>query len=207
MLTWIASVFASGPGTGGVTLLNLAAGSLGPTLATLLFAAAGTAIFWLLLLLPYRRLTRARRSAKETMEACGFVFFGCLLGFAVGMAMGLSRDPAVGAVVPAVLTLIGALVGYVYSKDSTANPSSKFTIVVAALALTTFFFSGTFAGATARGVWDQHARDFELYKLQYASDLDLHRIKYRAELARVERIHQAELERLHEGSESGRSKQ
>lgn len=173
---------------------RLMAGNFIFTLEVLLFAVMGAAVFWVLFLLPYRCVAKIAWSRKDLWEEAGFLFFSCLLGFTVGVTMGLSREAAVSAVVPAVLTLIGALVGYLYSGAIAVVAVARFTIVVSAVVLTTFFFWGTFAGATARLSWDQYGRDFELYKLRYVSDLELHRRKYEAELQRISLIYQAQLE-------------
>lgn len=173
---------------------GLITGNLTFTLGALLLGLVGAAVFWVLFLLPYRYLAKIGWSAESVGEEVSFLFFGCLLGFTVGVTTGLSREAAVGAVVPAVLTLIGALVAYLYSGTIALRAIARFTILVSAVALTTFFFWGTFAGATARLSWDKYARDFELYKMKYASELELHRKKYDAELQRISRIHQADLE-------------
>jgi len=173
---------------------NLITGNWTFILGAILWAAVGAVIFWLLFLLPYRRFGNVAFAADAFFEEVSFLFFGCLLGLTIGLATGLSREAAVGAVVPAMLTLIGVLVGYLYSAVVAPRPVIKFTILVSAVALTTFFLWGTFTGAALRAPWDQYSRDFELYKQRYTSDLELVGKKYDAELQRISRIHEAELE-------------
>lgn len=175
-------------------MLSLISKSWTLIFGSLLWAGVGAMVFWVLLILPYRRFTKIATSRAEFLEEIGFLFFTCLLGLTVGTVTALSREAAVGAVVPAILTLIGVLVGYAYSGAVTLPPVTKVTIIVSAISLMGFFLSGTSMGASLRSPWDQYSRDFELYKIKYASQLELERMKYDAELQRIARIHQAELE-------------
>lgn len=158
------------------------------------WAAIGACVFWLIALLPYRKLGGVRFTAKDVFTEVSLIFLGCLLGLIVGLVTGLSRQAAIGAVVPAILMFIGALVGYLFSGTGGTAEHTKFNILVSAIALITFFFGGTVAGAAIRVPWDQQTQAIELYKLQYASDLERLRMKYEAELQRTARIHQVELD-------------
>ncbi len=150
----------------------------------ILWAGAGAILLWLLLLVPYRWFIGVAFAADTVCEELSFLFFGCLLGLTVGIVTGHSREAAVGAVVPAILTLIGALVGYLYSGPNSVRRVTKFSILIASIALTIFFFWGTYEGASRRFPWDQYARALELQKLQYMSALELNRMKYQADLER-----------------------
>src|SRR5688500_11338684 len=83
------------------------------TIPFLVSAALGAAVFTVVVL-PYRGpLNPWNRS--ELAHDFGFLLFACVLGLTVGLLAGYSREAAIGAVVPAVLTLIGALVGFMCS--------------------------------------------------------------------------------------------
>ena len=163
-------------------------------LGTIVWAAAGALVLWLLLIIPYQR-TRIVRAVRSTaIEDLVFLYFGCLLGAAVGVVTGVSRQPAITAVVPSVLTLIGALIGYLYSTTTFGTESKRFTVLVGAIAVVLFFSWGTLAGGVLRYPADEDARVMELNRLRYATDLENTRLRFEMELKRAAMKHQAELD-------------
>jgi hypothetical protein len=155
-----------------------------------LSAAAGAIVFGLFLL-PCRKPPKRAGRWSQFMQNLLFVFFACLLGLIVGVLAGYSREPAIGAVIPAVLTLIGALVGVAYSGSLSLNRENRLAIVVAAIALVMFLFWGTLAGARLRHPWNCYLGKVEAYK----NTLEMQRLRYQADLEKQKLAYQAKIER------------
>ena len=85
-----------------------------------------------------------------------FYFFVALptseLGFVVGFLIGVSRSPAIGTVIPAVLTLLGGLGIYVFGTEN------RFKVVVgySVLILVCTLFYGVERGAFERDATREH---------------------------------------------------
>lgn len=107
------------------------------------------------------------------------IFSLSLLGITAGWLTGNSRDPAVGAVVPAMLTFVGGLSTYIAIQKSERQKSTYMPTVVASctLALAGMFFLGTLWGATNRSVFDDPEVKFQqmLDEEQNRFRLELHK--------------------------------
>lgn len=156
---------------------------------------AGAVVAWLVFLLPHHLLTSQRVSLIGVCEQGAMLLFGCALGLIVGVSTGLSRAPAVSATVPAILTIVGALIGYVWS-TGTLNQTARFTVLASAIVLTFAFAGGAAFGAAVRLEADTVAKRFELEKMKYASELRLHEKAFDAKVAEGARQHSFEIEVL-----------
>ena len=131
-------------------------------------------------------MTRAawlRRRPREDRHLW-FVFLAILafsmLGFVTGEVMGVSRESAVGTVVPAVLTLLGGVAVYlVGSKGAEAQANVSAMVLCFAVAL----LIGSLFGARVRVEYDYAATDPERLRIR---DLALEQNKFAVEVQRLE---------------------
>lgn len=102
--------------------------------------------------------------AKEkNRDAFLLIFSMALLGIVAGISTGRSREPAVSAVVPAVLSLISVLMIYIVAAKS--RDQQKLTsLVVVAFILN--FFVGIHWGADVRSGIDEYANSQEYLERQ-----------------------------------------
>lgn len=107
--------------------------------------------------------------------------FACL-GLVIGILTGASMTPVVGSLLPALLTLLGALLAYMFGKESLAvwRPAIPYCLI--ALMLSALY--GIFMGGTIRDTWQrnadiQHAADlyYEKVDLEVAKQIRLDRLK------------------------------
>jgi len=107
--------------------------------------------------------------------------FACL-GLVIGILTGASMTPVVGSLLPALLTLLGALLAYMFGKESLAvwRPAIPYCLI--ALMLSALY--GIFMGGTIRDTWQrnadiQHAADlyYEKVDLEVARQIRLDRLK------------------------------
>ena len=148
----------------------------------LLWAFGLAGLFWLVAVLPYRRLTGTPFLKPAILEEFLFLVFASFLGITIGFISGMSRAPVTGAVVPAVLTLVGTLVGYLFSSTERVTGPRAFNVLCAAFCLLFSFLLATFAASGSRQRWDRHLEALELYKVKYASELKLIELEYEAKL-------------------------
>jgi 4-hydroxybenzoate polyprenyltransferase len=94
-----------------------------------------------------------------------FIFSFGFLGGVLGYSAGYSRVPVVGTILPALLTFVTALLGYLFSKDQleTYRPLIPYCIVV--LLLNSFY--GLSVGSIMRGKFDDFERDYQKRLLYY----------------------------------------
>lgn len=88
--------------------------------------------------------------------------FSCL-GMVIGILTGTSMTPVVGSLLPALLTLLGAMLAYMFGKESLAvwRPAVPYCLIV--LMLSALY--GIFMGGTIRDTWQRNA------DIKRASDL------------------------------------
>jgi hypothetical protein len=94
-----------------------------------------------------------------------FIFSFGFLGGVLGYSAGYSRVPVVGTILPALLTFVTALLGYLFSKDQleTYRPLIPYCIVV--LLLNSFY--GLSVGSIMRGKFDDYEREYQKRFLYY----------------------------------------
>jgi uncharacterized membrane protein (UPF0136 family) len=88
-----------------------------------------------------------RNIVPSAYHALLMAFPCALIGFVVGYLTGNSRVAAIGAVVPAILTLIGGLGAYVFGRDSQNRNAIGYIICIFVVSL----LIGTENGANTRG--------------------------------------------------------
>ena len=77
-----------------------------------------------------------------------------MLGLVAGYLTGFSRSPAVGAVLPAVLSLVGGLAVFLIGKDPSVRVAVSLSVLI--------FATGLLLGATWGAVMRQAAEDYYL---------------------------------------------
>lgn len=124
-------------------------------------------------------LTRGQGMASGSTGLIGA--FSCL-GLVIGILTGASITPVVASLLPALLTLLGALLAYMFGKESLAiwRPTVPYCLI--ALMLSALY--GTFMGGTIRDTWQSNADTkraealyYEKVQLEVAKQMGLDRLK------------------------------
>lgn len=103
-----------------------------------------------------------------------FVLVFALLGSIIGLIMGNTREASVSAILPALLTIITALAGYAFTKESIAVLRPVIPYCLVAVMLSSYYSLNV--GATVRQKSDHYKEDYELWKLWYEKvDLEVHK--------------------------------
>lgn len=87
-----------------------------------------------------------------------------LLGGVTGFAVGVSRVPVVGVVLPAMLTFTTGLLGYVFSKEKS---NLKYVIPFCLIVVYTNSLLGLFIGSQLRGKHEEYERQYTEWLLHY----------------------------------------
>jgi hypothetical protein len=85
-----------------------------------------------------------------------------IVGIIIGFITGLSREPAISALIPAVLTLIGGIVLYLINKDRNQAVIAGFSVIVLSFNL----FVGSTLGSINRGYVNEQMESLEYLKKQ-----------------------------------------
>lgn len=109
-----------------------------------------------------------------------FAFLFGLVGASMGLLLGASREPAVNAFLPAILTLLGGMIVYVFPKKEARisllasgekeTPDPQFVrsfVMVAISALMISTVTGANFGASVRQASEEFDREYERWKLHY----------------------------------------
>lgn len=108
----------------------------------------------------------ARYIGKLHVEGQGVLIASfAVLGGILGVSVGASRSPELGAILPALLTVITFLLGYLFSREhlSEWRPIIPYCILV--LLLNSFY--GLFVGSTIRGKHENFVREHQKRLLYY----------------------------------------
>jgi hypothetical protein len=89
--------------------------------------------------------------SKGRVACVPTVFALSLLGIVIGLLTGLSRESAIGAVLPAVLGLLGGVMIYLIG---TKGASLQATVVMGAIGLTLNLLVGAYWGAHSRALYE-----------------------------------------------------
>lgn len=119
--------------------------------------------------------------AKEVKQLFIVVFAMALLGITTGQMTGQSREPAVGAVLPAVLGLIGGISVYlVGSKDS----QHQFAVSLAIIAFTINLLVGTFWGSHLRTQYESvlQSEEYLLDRARAEHNVALKKLQYEKQI-------------------------
>jgi len=99
--------------------------------------------------------------SKQRCWSWLFLFFSlCVLGAVAGWLTGNSRDPAVGAVVPAVLTFVGGLATYLAFARAD-DPRTPLLLAGCTLSIAFPFFVGELLGSYNRAHLDDPEVQYE----------------------------------------------
>jgi|GEM_PF-4719600 len=125
------------------------------------------------------RLSKTQDIASGSTGLIGA--FSCL-GLVIGILTGVSLTPVVASLLPALLTLLGALLAYMFGKESLAiwRPTVPYCLI--ALMLSALY--GIFMGGTIRENWQKnadikhaHALYYEKVELEVAKQKNLDDLK------------------------------
>ena len=108
----------------------------------------------------------SRLSGKDRLkDRWIFIFAFGLLGGVIGYSSGNSREPVMGTILPALLTFVTALLGYIFGKEALQPFRSLMPYCVASLVIHAFF--GLSLGSMARGRFDDFERAYQKRLLLY----------------------------------------
>ncbi len=107
---------------------------------------------------------RYKSGIKFQGSAMAIVAFGSL-GGVLGFAVGNSRQPIVGTVLPALLTFITALLGYLFSKEQLSEWRPVIPYCITVLVLNAFI--GLCSGGIVRGKYEDFERDYQRRLMEY----------------------------------------
>jgi hypothetical protein len=93
------------------------------------------------------------------------------LGFAIGVLIGLSQSPVVGATIPALLTFYGGFLTYLFAKDLFKNEAARNAVVVSVIAVSIFVIYGVEIGVERRKLTDKDQKFNELYFLDRQEEI------------------------------------
>lgn len=121
--------------------------------------------------------------------------FTCL-GVVIGILTGASITPVVGSLLPALLTLLGAMLAYMFGKESLAiwRPTVPYCLVALMLAA----LYGTFMGGTIRDTWQRNADTKRAADLYYEKvDLEVAKQKRLDDLTDRKKAEKSQPPHLH----------
>lgn len=106
-----------------------------------------------------------KNTRRQIPEMLGYLLAFSCLGVVTGFASGNSREAVLGAVLPALLTLVSGLIGYLFSKDglSAMRPAIPHCILVLCVGA----LLGLALGSNLRGKFDQNARQYQQFLLRF----------------------------------------
>jgi hypothetical protein len=113
------------------------------------------------------RLLRGRRPSVGTVFGYSFLF--ALLGGYIGYGTGASREPIVGAIVPALLTLLATAMAYMFSRKQAASTVWQALSIPALTALIISCLVATVVGANARMIAEANIRNTALCEAHYTA--------------------------------------
>lgn len=176
-------------------MLDKIAATSGLIGSVFIFSVVMALLIWAVIMFLFAKLRGVAVSYLDFAEHYAVVFMSCFIGFGMGIVTGQSRDSAISGVVPALLTLLGALATVVFARDHN-SPTwvGRMTILTAAVGFNVLFIWGIQVGAQSRYAWEKYrtdvewartvqAQEFELRKLEYATKLDIERVKRTSDLA------------------------
>lgn len=114
---------------------------------------------------------------KEDYKKVFIVIFSmALLGMTAGQLTGQSREPAVGAVIPAVLTFIGGLLIYIIT---TKNEKFQSLVSITIISFSLTLLVGTFWGSQLRHEFEVNSRNQQamLYNEYILQQVRLEKLK------------------------------
>lgn len=119
----------------------------------------------------------ARWIGGVRVESAGLLVIAfSLLGAVLGIAGGASRTPVMGELLPAFVTVIAVLLGYIFTKESMAGLRPAIPYCLIAFLVTSLM--GLFFGSAIRGKHEKFERDYEKRLLQYKQvDLELEKLR------------------------------
>ena len=126
----------------------------------------------------------AFKNVRVNRALLGVIFLFSVTGAVLGLLLGASREPAVQAFLPALITLLAGVIFYALPKEDSlisfesllkqesrpeGNPSEfKAEFVVASItALMIAAAMGSFWGGSIRGIKERSLQDYEEWRIQY----------------------------------------
>jgi len=169
------------------------------------FANMVTVVLWPIILsttfiagTAYAVVLLVRRKGGESYRGAGtFLIAFTVLGLVVGFASGHSREAAIGAVLPALLTLISGVLTYTLSKEGLAQHRAILPHCITILCFASIV--GLSLGGTVRGRFVAYERllaerqsrlekvTYECEKARYLTDLEIYKAQRLAEISATEK--------------------
>ena len=127
------------------------------------------------------------RKSDRFWQAFSIIFAVSLLGITAGQIMGQSREPAVSAVMPAILSMIAGILVYIVSSKTVQQQMLVSFIIIG---FTVNLLVGTFWGAQVRYRFEkmQNSEEMLLYKESISQNIKLQKLKYEKQLEEAKKF-------------------
>jgi hypothetical protein len=123
-------------------------------------------------------ITFLSKKSQERRELFLVILGFSMLGIVTGYLSGFSRAPALGTVLPSVLSLMGGLVVYLVGRHSTSRVIVSLSIVAFSLTL----FIGAEWGAVMRGAAEEYSKSEIYLKKQAFIEAEVNDFRRKLEL-------------------------
>lgn len=118
-------------------------------------------VIWALLIILFYRGFAGKPFQYWTSVILAF----CVIGMTVGIFTGVSKSPVVGSILPAFLSVISAILIFIFGKEAAGEYHALVPVCIIALTLCTLF--GAFYGSGVRGNWVRQQVGIEKEMLEY----------------------------------------
>lgn len=124
----------------------------------------------------------ARFIGKLNIEGQGVLIAAfAVLGGILGVTVGASRSPELGAILPALLTVITFLLGYLFSREHLSEWRPVIPYCILVLLINSFY--GLFLGSAIRGKHEDFEKEYQKRLLYYENvELEVEKAKKLKEL-------------------------
>jgi hypothetical protein len=113
-----------------------------------------------------------RFSTNDCAAEKGWLILGFVaLGAMVGITAGASKTPVLGTFLPAFLTFISGLLGYLFSKDSLTEWRKVIPFCMAGMLFASVL--NAFAGTAIKGEHQKFEREYEIWLLEKKNALEV----------------------------------
>lgn len=125
------------------------------------------------------------------LSILGFSYFG----LTVGVFVGLSSSSVLGAILPALLTMIGGILAYFFfNSNNTNNIDNHILAMIALICISIFLSIGAFGGIAQRKIYENNQKEIDsdkeimLKKLDHALKKDILEFEHQLKNGKIDTI-------------------
>lgn len=113
-----------------------------------------------------------RYTSEDKASERGWLIFSFVaLGAMVGITAGASKTPVLGTFLPAFLTFISGVLGYLFSKDSLVEWRKVIPFCMIGMLLASIL--NVFTGAAIKGEYQKFEREYEVWLLEKENQIEV----------------------------------